>query len=230
MAGNTGFVIAIDGPVASGKGTIASQLAKDLNAFYLYTGALYRAVALLCINKSIDMEDRQAVVSVLQELSISYKDTAILLNDEDITERINEQDTASGASVVGVYHEVRKAVDQQLQRTAQDVMASGKIVIAEGRDMGTTVFPESPFKVYLTARPEVRARRRMEQYLRKNTDLTKEIEELKKRDKRDTERAASPLPSNPEELGYFILDNSDMTEQQTLDAIKTELKKRELAQ
>lgn len=223
-----GFVIAIDGPVASGKGTLAAQLAKDLHGFHLYTGAMYRSLALFCIQKSINLENESEVDRALSELDMRFMNGRIMLNNSDITERINEHDVANGASVIGVYPKVREELVRKQQALAEKVCEQGQVVVAEGRDMGTVVFPNSPFRIYLTARPEIRAKRRMEQYLNENTDLEKELENLKKRDKRDQEREVSPLPSQPEKLGYFIVDTTDRSHAETLSTVKEELKKRRL--
>lgn len=223
-----GFVIAIDGPVASGKGTIASRLAKELNGFYLYTGAMYRSVALLCIERGVNLENEKDVETVLPDLNIELVGDKILLNGKDVTERLKEPDTASGSSVVGVFPKVRERSVGLQRKIAEKVESAGGIVVAEGRDMGTTVFSNAPLKIYLTARPEIRARRRMEQFVKEERNLDKELEALKIRDHRDQERAVSPLPTNPEELGYFILDNSDMNEQETVEVIKKELINKEL--
>lgn len=228
MGENKGFVIAIDGPVASGKGTIAQKLARKLRGFDLYSGAMYRCIALFCLNKGLDLESESDVESVLPELNIEFDGNKILLNGQDVTERIKEADTAHGASVVGVFPGVRKSLAFKQQSIAKRATEKGLIVIAEGRDMGTTVFPDAPLRVYLTARPEVRARRRMEQFINSEKDLEKELSDLKIRDKRDTQRKASPLPENPQSLGYFVLDNSDLNEEATLDVISAELKKRKL--
>ncbi len=223
-----GFVIAIDGPVASGKGTIAQKLTEELNGFYLYTGAMYRCIALLCIESGKSPENEKEAESVLHDLSIEFTDGKVLLNGKDVTERIKEPDTASGASVVAVFPRVRESLAAKQLELAKREIDKGMIVVAEGRDMGTTVFPNAPLKIYLTARPEVRARRRMEQYANAEKNLDEELESLKSRDQRDTERTESPLTRNPEELGYFKLDNSDMTEDETLDAINIELRRRKL--
>lgn len=223
-----GFVIAIDGPVASGKGTIAKKLAQKLRGFDLYTGAMYRCLALLCINKGLNLEKATDVESVLSDLNVEFDHNKVLLNGQDVTERIQDADTASGASVVGVFPKVRESLASKQQEIAKKATEKGMIVVAEGRDMGTTVFPNAPLKIYLTARPEVRARRRMEQFLGSEKDLERAVEELKKRDTRDSQREASPLPITPENFGYFVLDNSDLNEEETLDAINAELKKRKL--
>jgi len=223
-----GFIIAIDGPAASGKGAIALALAKDLNGFYLYTGAMYRCLALICIERGLDLERENEVESALTGINIQFENNQIMLNGSDVSERIKQADTASGASKVGVYPKVRESLDQKLREIATKVCDKGQIVVTEGRDTATTIFPSAVLKIYLSARPEIRAKRRMEQYIKKEKDLSKELQELKVRDKRDKERLASPLASNPQDLGYFVLDNSDMTESETLNVIKKELKKREL--
>jgi cytidylate kinase len=224
----SGFVLAIDGPVASGKGTLALRLAKDLNAFYLNTGAMYRSIALLCIRAGIDIEDGKSVESVLADFNIEYVGEQIILNGENVTNRLNEPDTASGASVVGVYKKVREVLVARQQQIADANVKKGMVVIAEGRDTGTVVFPHADFKLYLTARAEVRAKRRMEQYGKSGKSLDEYLNDIRIRDERDMGRVVGPLPKNPAELGYFILDNSDLTEKASIDAIKKELKERKL--
>ncbi|HSW47890.1 MAG TPA: (d)CMP kinase [Candidatus Saccharimonadales bacterium] len=224
-----GFIIAIDGPAASGKGTIAQKLAAELNGFYLYTGAMYRSIALLVINKGLNPESEQEVESVLSDLNLEFSDSKIFLNGEDVTERIKESDTASGASEVGVWPKVRESVDQKLREIAGKAESDGKIVVSEGRDTATTIFPEALVKIYLTALPEVRAKRRLYQYSSLHAeDLKKTLKNLKERDERDSGRKASPLPVDPESLGYFVLDNSKLTEDETLNVIYQELRKRKL--
>ena len=188
-----GFVIALDGPVASGKGTVATQLAKKLNGFYLYTGAMYRSIALLCINKHLDLENESEVETVLPDLNIDFDGEKVFLNGQDVAMRLQQPDTASGASVVGVYKKVRDEAVRKQQLIGQKAVDEGKVVVVEGRDTGTTVFPNASFKVFLTARPEVRARRRMEQYMQEEKNLEQQLIELKKRDSRDLGRPISPL-------------------------------------
>ncbi len=228
MGESKGFVIAIDGPVASGKGALAAKLARELNGFYLYTGAMYRGVALLCINKGLDLKNESEVESVLSDLNIELEGDKIFLNGEDVTERLYKADTASGASVVGVYPKIRSESVLRQQKLGEKAISAEKIVVAEGRDTGTVVFPEAALKIYLTARPEIRARRRMEQFITQERDLEDELASLKVRDKRDTERAAGPLVDDPEGEGYVVLDNSDITEEETVKRVFEALKKRNL--
>lgn len=222
-----GFVIAIDGPVASGKGTFAPKLAKMLNGFYLYTGAMYRCVALACIEKGIDITNEEQVVELLPEIAISFEGEHVFLNGKDVTVRIKAEDTANGSSVVATYPKVREELVKRQQALGTQAVAQGKVAILEGRDTGTKVFPEAEVKIYLTATDEVRAKRRLAQYVSQGRDVSFEqvLKEVQARDTRDRERTTDPLPSNPEELGYFVVDNSEVNEEKT---ILEELKRREL--
>ena len=225
-----GFIIAIDGPLASGKGTIAKKLAAVLQGVDLYTGAMYRSLALFCINNEINLDNTQEVINQLQKVSVSYVDGKIELNGNDVTSAIQESAVAEGASVVGVIPEVRKELVARQQIIGNQERSHGKIVIVEGRDIGTVVFPDAALKIYLTASETVRAQRRFAQH--KNNGDKRSFEEMladvKVRDERDTKRETDPLASNPEKLGYFVLDNSNLNEKETVDAIIAELRRRNL--
>jgi cytidylate kinase len=224
-----GFAIAIDGPLASGKGTIAQRLAKELNGFYLYTGGMYRSVALACLERGLDITNPEEVIAILGTLAISVgEDHRILLNGRDVTDRIQEPDTASGGSIIAVIPHVRKVLVKRQQKIAREEMAKGKIVVSEGRDTGTVVFPDAGLKIYLTASTEERARRRLSQYNKPESEFAHMLRSVKERDERDSTRKIDPLPTNPEALGYMIIDNSQLTQEQTLGKIKGELKKRKL--
>ena len=225
-----GFIIAIDGPLASGKGTIAKKLALRLLGIDLYTRAMYRSLALLCINSGVNLENAKEVTSRLPDLTVAYVQGRILLNDADVTEAIQDSAIAEGASIIAVIPEVRKELVRRQQAIGREEIARGKIVVVEGRDIGTTVFPHAALKIYLTANVVVRAKRRLLQYShQENAPSYEEIlAHIKRRDKRDTLREIDPLAKDPEKLGYFVLDNSDMNEQETIDAIIAELKRRNL--
>lgn len=224
------FAIAIDGPLASGKGTVAKKLASDLNGFYLYTGGMYRAVALYCLEQRYDFADEQAVIGVLPSVTVTFQGEKVFLNGRDVTERIASSDVANGASMIAVLPALRDAMVLKQQQLAKEAIEQGKIVVSEGRDTGTKVFPDSLFKVYLTASEEIRAKRRHQQYQAQGKTISFEevLAETRERDHRDIERVTAPLPKHPEELGYFILDNSGMSEEQTLGTLKEELVKRGL--
>lgn len=225
-----GFIIAIDGPLASGKGTIAKRLATVLHGIDLYTGAMYRGLALFCLEHGIDMNDASLVSNQLPKITFRYQNNKIFLNDTDVTQKIQEPEPAAGSSVVGVIPEVRGDFVKRQRAIGLEEMQSGKVVIVEGRDIGTVVFPDAALRLYLTASEEVRAKRRLAQYEKQGGSWTfeKVLETIKERDTRDKERETDPLASNPEELGYTVLDNSDMNEQETIDKIISMLKERNL--
>lgn len=227
---NKGFGVAIDGPVASGKGTLAQALANKLGGFFINTGAMYRAVALLCLERSIDLTKEIEVVKVLPDINIEFKNQKIILNGGDISERIKEPDIAAGSSIVASYSSVRKDLADKQQKIAQNIIGEGKIVVVEGRDIGIRVLPDANIKIFLTADLEVRAKRRLEQYKTKGIqkEFAQILDETKIRDERDTTREIDPLPSNPAASGYWVLDTSNQSEQETIRAVMKELEKRGL--
>lgn len=226
-----GFSIAIDGPVAAGKGTVSLTLADRLSGFFLNTGSMYRAVALLCLERGIDIGNEEIVAEVLPDIDIDFRGEKFFLNDRDVTERIRESDVSSASSVVAVYGKVRKDLVEKQQQIAKKVVDSGQVVIADGRDTVTKVLPDAALKIFLTARIEVRAERSRLRYQQMGIEksLDEVIAETRLRDQRDTNREIDPLPSHPEDFGYWILDNSSQTEEETINIIMEELKKRGLS-
>ena len=226
-----GFSIAIDGPVGAGKGTISVLLAKRLNGFFLYTGGMYRAVALYCLQNNTDINDEASVVQGVSRISLDVFDGRIILNGRDVTEAIKKEEVGMDGSRVATYSTVRTILAQKQQEIVQRRMHEGKIVVGLGSDTATIVIPDAKLKIFLTARPEVRAMRRLKQIQqRKNRDVSFDqiYNDLKKRDMQDRERAVDPLVSNPKRYGYFVLDNSDMTEKETVDVVLNELRRRKL--
>ena len=144
-----GFAVAIDGPVASGKGTIASRLADRLSGFYLYTGSMYRCIALYCIKKSIPVTNETAVENVLKSISIEFKEDKILLNGTDVCEEIKQKEIAMAGSTVSLYKGVRKDMVRRQQEIAYTYMKRGEIVVAEGRDIGTRVLQNAALQSFL---------------------------------------------------------------------------------
>lgn len=222
-----GFIIAIDGPVASGKGTIAPKLAQRLGGFHLYTGGTYRAIALYCLRNNIKLDDIKTIEKILHEIKIDLNEEGIFLNGENVTTELNQPQVANASSSISIYKTVREAMVSLQQIIASREVEKGKIVIAEGRDTATKVFPNAKFKLFLTAVPEVRARRRLNQYSEKG--ITEHFENVLKdtiiRDKRDSEREVDPLVKDPEKFGYRIIDNSNQTQEETIDIILNELNK-----
>ncbi len=225
-----GFIIAIDGPLASGKGTIAKKLATVLHGVDLYTGAMYRCLALYCINSGINLENAADVASQLDKITVSYNEEKILLNDTDVTDAIQESAIAEGASVIAVIPQVRKELVRRQQEIGNKAVLLGKIVIVEGRDIGTVVFPGAAVKIYLTASVAVRAKRRLAQYAKQKDAPTYEemLKQISTRDKRDSERTESPMTKDPEKNGYYVMDNSAMNTDETIATIVVELKRRKL--
>lgn len=203
-------VITVDGPTASGKGTIASRVAAQLGFHYLDSGALYRLTAYKTLKKGIDLADEVAVAEIAATLAPQFEGMSILLDGEDVTQKIRAEEVGLAASKVAALMSVRKALTD-VQKNAR--RAPG--LVADGRDMGSVIFPDAQLKVFLTATAAARAQRRFNQLKEKgivaNIDtLTRDLEQ---RDRRDTERAVSPLLPAKDAR---ILDSSNLTIEETV--------------
>jgi cytidylate kinase len=181
-------VIAIDGPSASGKGTIASRVADTLDFHYLESGALYRLIALEALRTGVVSEP--ALAQLAQDLPVRFHNERIILKDQDVTDAIRTEEVGVRASEVARLASVRRAL---LSRQRAFRQAPG--LVADGRDMGTVVFPDATLKVFLTATPEVRAERRYKQLKEKGIDanLRALSRDLLERDARDANRPVAPL-------------------------------------
>ena len=211
-------VITIDGPSGSGKGTISQALAKQLGWHHLDSGALYRLLAYAALQASLDLADEAALIALAGQLSASYRlptvdNPAILLDGVDVGDALRTEGCAEAASKAAALPAVRQALLAWQRHYRQ---SPG--LIADGRDMGSTVFPDATLKLFLTARPEVRAERRYNQLKNKgiDVDLATLIEEVEARDRRDMSRKASPLKPAADAL---IIDNSDLDEVSTLQQV-----------
>jgi len=205
------MIITIDGPVASGKSSVARVLAKELKIYYLYTGLLYRAVAYI-MNERDDDQDLSFIKNIAYDYGKGEEARPFIFYDgKDIADLLYESSVGERASIVSARKEVRDALID-LQRD----VAKRYDIVADGRDCGTVVFPDADFKFYLTADVDVRATRLMLDETRGL--MGKSLEEakarLQERDRRDTERDVSPL-TIPE--GAVIIDNSGMTEKKTIE-------------
>ncbi len=198
-------VIAIDGPTASGKGTIAERVARSLGFRYLDSGALYRLVGLRSLQRGVDCADAPALAAIARSMEPHFRDGRIELDGEDVTDAIRREEVGRAASQVAVHPALREAL-LDLQRSRR--VAPG--LVADGRDMGTVVFPDATLKVYLTASVDARADRRHKQLIEKGfpANITTLSQELRARDARDAQRSASPL--RPAEDAYQ-LDSSELT-------------------
>lgn len=188
------FIIALDGPAASGKSTTAKLLAKKLGYIYIDTGAMYRACALSSLNKQISLDNLNLLNKMLNEIDILIKQTnqgnKIFLDGEDVSEKIREENISLLSSKIASIPEVRKKMVALQQK-----MGANGAVVMDGRDIGTVVFPNADFKFFIVASYSVRTKRRWQELQNKgiNSDLKKIEEELKWRDKNDSERTCSPL-------------------------------------
>lgn len=207
--------IAVDGPAGVGKSSLAKLLARDLKITYIDSGAMYRAVGIYCLGKEISTDDPEAVCSVLDEIDIdmTYENgvLAVLLNGDDVSEKIRTPEGSIAASKVAVIGEVRKKL-VELQRK----MADGKSVVMDGRDIGTKVFPDADLKLFLTASPEKRAERRFKE-LGEKVPYEEILSDIKFRDENDSTRKIDPL--RPAE-DAVMLDNTALDLEGTLREAK----------
>lgn len=206
-------VIAIDGPTASGKGTVAQRVAQQLGWHYLDSGALYRLTALSALRNNTPLTHQDALSALAATLPCSFSGERVLLSGIDVTDAIRAEEVGNAASKIAALPEVRQAlIDLQLGFR----QAPG--LVADGRDMGTVIFPDASLKVFLTASVDARAQRRYKQLIDKGfsasiTDLSKDLEE---RDARDVQRATAPL--KPAESA-FLLDTSCMDADQAVSQV-----------
>lgn len=200
------IAIAIDGPAAAGKSTIAKRVANNLGYTYIDTGAMYRCVAYYALVKGVDFHDENAVCRLLSEIKIKLMpDNTVYLNDRDVTADIRVNEISTGASIVSAYSKVRIYLVAQ-----QREMAKEGGVILDGRDIGTVVLPNAELKIYQVASIECRALRRHNENLSRglNSDLEEIKKEVAARDEADMTREISPLKKADDAIE---IDTSDMT-------------------
>jgi cytidylate kinase len=222
-------IVAIDGPSGSGKGTIAGLLAQKLGWNLLDSGALYRLLAFAARNHGVDLTNEEAMKVLAAHLDVQFLAGAqgqgqrIILEGEEVTEAIRNEGIGAGASQVASLPAVREALLQR-QRAFQEMPG----LVADGRDMGTVVFPDAPLKVFLTASAEERARRRYLQLKAKGDDvnLASLLDEIRARDERDTQRAVAPLKPAADAIQ---LDSTELSIEQVMERILSEIANRDLA-
>ena len=211
-------VIAIDGPSASGKGTVAEKIAETLGYHYLDSGALYRIVAFAAYRDNIEWNHADVLGELAKNLDVSFKHGDIFLEGDRITEAVRSEEMSRGASEVAVHQAVRNAL-LNLQKSFRK--APG--LVADGRDMGSVVFKDAQLKIFLTASIETRANRRYQQILNKGllADYAQILADLRARDLRDSQRSAAPLMQTADAL---FLDTTQHTIEQAVEFVLTAYK------
>ena len=203
-------VVAIDGPSASGKGTVAARVAQALGFAHLDSGSLYRIVALTAIRRGVALDDEPTLAAIATDLPARFEGDRVMLEGDDVTEAIRSEACSVGASRVAALPTVREALfwRQRAYRRAPGL-------VGEGRDMGSVVFPDAPVKIFLTASVEARAERRYKQLMDKGmpANMADLLKDLRERDARDAQRAAAPLK---QEEDAVLLDTSDMSVEQAV--------------
>jgi cytidylate kinase len=206
-------VIAIDGPSASGKGTVAERVAAALGFRYLDSGALYRLATLHALRGQVPLDDPGALANAAREMEIAFGDGKLWLAGTDVTEAVRTEAVSSATSRVAASPAVREAL---LERQRRFRAAPG--LVADGRDMGSVVFPDASLKVFLTADVATRAERRHKQLMEKGmyAKMPDVVEELRQRDARDSNRPVAPLKHYPDAL---FLDTTHLTIGQAVDQV-----------
>lgn len=212
--------VAIDGPVGAGKSSVARECAKRLGIIYVDTGALYRSCALFCVRNNVDIspENEQAVSELLNsklDLSIKLEDGTqrVIVNGEDVSDEIRTLEISKAASAVSALPSVR-AFLLGMQRD----IASKNSVIMDGRDIGTVILPNADIKIFITAKPEIRAKRRYDELVAKGSDVTlgEVLVEINRRDFNDMNRKEAPLKQAPDAI---LLDTSELDFEQTVSGM-----------
>lgn len=211
------FIVAIDGPAGSGKGTVTEIVSKKLGLVNIGSGSAYRCVALETIRRGISIEDTEKIIKLLDEINIEFKTETnkdiVYLNDENVTDRIREKDVSTIVSPISVIKEVRFKLNDIFRKCAKD-----KNVIMEGRDIGTYVFPNADIKIYLDATVEERAKRRYKQNQELGIKMSYDeiLENIKKRDKNDKNKEIGAL-KQAEDAVY--IDSSNMTIEEVVNKV-----------
>ena len=205
--------VAIDGPGGTGKSTIAKAVAARFGLEYIDTGAMYRALGLKALRNGVDAADEEAVRAMLADTSIDFVSGKTHLDGEDVSGLIRTNEISMAASNISKLAIVRAKVDEVSRH-----LAATKDVVMEGRDIGTTVIPDAEVKIFMTASPEIRAKRRYDQLLAagKEADYETIFKETQQRDYQDSHREVSPLRQADDAV---LLDTSDMTLEENIDAV-----------
>lgn len=219
-----GKAIAIDGPAAAGKSTVAKTLANSMGYLYIDTGALYRAIGLYCYNRLENLKDAHSVCALLPEIKLELKHIGgvqrVFLNGSDVSEEIRRPEMSMAASNVSAIPQVREF----LLSLQQDIARENNVVM-DGRDIGTVVLPNAEVKFFLTASAEVRAMRRFKEFEEKGqkVDFEQLLQETKQRDYDDSHRAAAPLKQAADAL---LIDSSNLNLSETVEKMRSIVEER----
>lgn len=214
------YVIAIDGPGGAGKSTIARLVAAKLGITYVDTGAMYRAAAVFLNRRKIDKDDDKSIEKAVSDMDITFSNERVLLNGEDVSKKIRENDVSKMASEYSANPAVRDkltALQRQMGKTVSLVM--------DGRDIGSNVFKDAKYKFYLTASPEIRAERRYKELKERGEDIefSKILEDIKTRDDRDMNRKLNPLKMAD---GAVLVDSTDINIDGVVEEILSNIEER----
>jgi cytidylate kinase len=210
---NDAPLIAIDGPSASGKGTVAANVAKALSFHYLDSGALYRLATLAALRAGASLDDEAALAAIAAAMKIEFRDDRTWLDGREVTAEVRTEEVSAAASRVAAQPAVRRALFER-----QRAFRRPPGLVAEGRDMGSVVFPDAALKVYLTASMDTRAERRYKQLIEKGmyAKMADVVEELRRRDERDRSRPVAPLKHYPDAI---FLDTSGLSVEEAVNRI-----------
>ena len=212
------MIVAVDGPAGSGKGTVTKRIEKELGFLNLDTGATYRCVALQVVRKKLNIEDKDAIIKIANEIDIKIDNTGdkdiILLNGEDVSKEIRTKEVTAVVSQISSIIPVRERMVE-----VQRQLAVGKNVIVEGRDIGTVVFPNADVKIYLDASEEIRAKRRYEENIQNGMNTTYEeiLENVRMRDYNDMHKEVGALKVADDAI---VVDSSNLTIDEVVEKIK----------
>ncbi|MCH9647969.1 MAG: (d)CMP kinase [Deltaproteobacteria bacterium] len=219
------LIVAIDGPSGVGKSTVARRLAKQLEVPYLDTGAMYRAVGLKALQERLDPADQISLEPMLEGLDVRLQRASdgafhVLLDGEDVEQHIRTEKVGAAASAVATHRQVRQQMVTLQRRCAEQLGG-----VLEGRDIGTQVFPDTPYKFFLDAKPEVRYRRRYLQLQEQGRDISYDqvVEEVSERDRRDRGREDSPLTFDQT---YTLVDATDLTVDEVVAEMVLQIRQR----